>query len=52
MTFIQDISLPFRVIPLVREISRQKLEVKIVLKASNDLTPKDVMTCQKEKLHS
>jgi len=30
----KDISLPFRVIPLVREISRQKLEVKIVLKSN------------------
>jgi len=28
----KDISLPFRVIPLVREIGKQKLEIKIVLK--------------------
>ena len=34
MVFIQDISLPFRVIPLVREIGKQKLEIKIVLKSN------------------
>jgi len=30
----KDISLPFRVIPLVREIGKQKLEIKIVLKSN------------------
>ena len=30
----KDISLPFRIIPLVREIGKQKLEIKIVLKES------------------
>ncbi|CAG0917335.1 unnamed protein product [Notodromas monacha] len=29
----KDISLPFRVIPLVREVGRSKLEVKVVLKS-------------------
>ncbi|KIH68692.1 adaptor complexe medium subunit family protein [Ancylostoma duodenale] len=29
----QDIKLPFRVIPLVREVSKSKLELKVVLKA-------------------
>jgi len=30
----KDISLPFRVIPLVREVGRSKLEVKVVVKSS------------------
>lgn len=30
----KDISLPFRVIPLVREVGRTKMEVKIVLKSN------------------
>merc|ERR1712136_723655 len=30
----KDISLPFRVIPLVREVGRTKLEVKVVVKSS------------------
>lgn len=30
----KDISLPFRVIPLVREIGRQKMEVKVVVKSN------------------
>lgn len=30
----KDISLPFRVIPLVREVGRQKLEVKVVVKSN------------------
>ena len=30
----KDISLPFRVIPLVREIGRQKMEVKIAVKSN------------------
>ena len=30
----QDISLPFRVIPLVREVGRSKLEVKVVVKSN------------------
>ncbi|XP_033104601.1 AP-2 complex subunit mu isoform X2 [Anneissia japonica] len=30
----KDISLPFRVIPLVREVSRTKMEVKVVLKSN------------------
>ena len=30
----KDISLPFRVIPLVREVGRTKMEVKVVLKSS------------------
>jgi len=30
----KDISLPFRILPLVREIGRQKMEVKIVLKSN------------------
>lgn len=29
----KDISLPFRVIPLVREVARTKMEVKVVLKS-------------------
>ena len=29
----KDISLPFRVIPLVREVGRTKMEVKVVLKS-------------------
>ena len=29
----KDISLPFRVIPLVREVGRTKLEVKVVIKS-------------------
>ena len=31
---MQDISLPFRVIPLVREVGRSKLEVKVVVKSN------------------
>ena len=30
----KDISLPFRVIPLVREVGRSKLEVKVVVKSN------------------
>jgi AP-2 complex subunit mu-1 len=30
----KDIQLPFRVIPLVREISRNKMEVKVVVKSN------------------
>jgi len=30
----KDISLPFRVIPLVREVGRQKMEVKVVIKSN------------------
>lgn len=30
----KDISLPFRVIPLVREVGRQKMEVKVVVKSN------------------
>jgi AP-2 complex subunit mu-1 len=30
----KDVNLPFRVIPLVREISRTKMEVKVVIKSS------------------
>jgi hypothetical protein len=30
----KDISLPFRVIPLVREVGRTKMEVKVVLKSN------------------
>lgn len=30
----KDISLPFRIIPLVREVGRTKMEVKVVLKSS------------------
>ena len=30
----KDISLPFRVIPIVREVGRQKMEVKIVVKSN------------------
>ena len=30
----KDISLPFRVIPLVREVGRTKLEVKVVIKSN------------------
>ena len=30
----KDISLPFRVIPLVREVGRQRMEVKVVLKSN------------------
>ena len=30
----KDISLPFRVIPLVREVGRTKMEVKVVVKSS------------------
>ena len=30
----KDISLPFRVIPLVREVGRSKLEVKVVIKSN------------------
>ena len=30
----KDISLPFRIIPLVREVGRQKMEVKVVVKSN------------------
>lgn len=30
----KDISLPFRIIPLVRETGRQKMEVKVVVKSN------------------
>ena len=30
----KDISLPFRVIPLVREVGRQKMECKLVVKSN------------------
>lgn len=30
----KDISLPFRVIPLVREVGRTKMEVKVVIKSN------------------
>lgn len=30
----KDIQLPFRVIPLVREVSRNKMEVKVVVKSN------------------
>ena len=30
----KDISLPFRVIPLVREVGRSKMEVKVVVKSN------------------
>ena len=30
----KDISLPFRVIPLVREISKTKMEIKIIVKST------------------
>ena len=30
----KDISLPFRIIPLVREVGRTKMEVKVVLKSN------------------
>ena len=30
----KDIILPFRVIPLVREVGRTKLEVKVVIKSN------------------
>lgn len=30
----KDISLPFRVIPLVREVGRTKMEVKVVVKSN------------------
>ena len=30
----KDISLPFRVIPLVREVGRQRMEVKVIVKSN------------------
>ena len=30
----KDISLPFRVIPLVREVGKSKMEVKVVVKSN------------------
>ena len=30
----KDINLPFRVIPLVREVGRHKMEVKVVVKSN------------------
>lgn len=30
----KDISLPFRVIPLVREVGRARMEVKVVIKSN------------------
>ena len=30
----KDISLPFRIIPLVREVGRTKMEVKVVVKSN------------------
>jgi len=30
----KDISLPFRVIPLVREVGRSRMEVKVVIKSN------------------
>ncbi len=43
----KDISLPFRVIPLVREVGRQKMEVKVVVKSNF----KPSLLAQKVEVH-
>ena len=47
----KDISLPFRVIPLVREVGRQKMEVKVVVKSNfkPSLLAQKVEVCWKKK---